>query len=160
MKNSYFQYLHMRNLAKFSQFLFCWLPWQRCMQNKILTKLMLLLGGHNHCVKVSSDSKTVRGMGLWEFSGALRELMLRIKCISFQLAVLVLQKLMYQIIHDLISRLDIREIKIHLKPPHSHPPAVNARNRWKTNNSSVQFKKIIKHDKKWDIAWSTCLVYL
>ena len=37
---------------------------------------MLLLGGHNHCVKVSSDSEMVRGMGLWEFSGALRELML------------------------------------------------------------------------------------
>ena len=46
--------------------------------NKILTKFMLLLGGHNHCVKVSSDSETVRGMGLWEFSGALRELMLNI----------------------------------------------------------------------------------
>ena len=46
--------------------------------NKILTKFMLLLGGHNHCVKVSSDSETVRGMGLWEFSGALRELMLKI----------------------------------------------------------------------------------
>ena len=45
--------------------------------NKILTKFMLLLGGLNHCVKVSSDSETVRGMGLWEFSGALRELMLR-----------------------------------------------------------------------------------
>ena len=44
--------------------------------NKILTKFMLLLGGHNYCVKVSSDSETVRGMGLWEFSGALRELML------------------------------------------------------------------------------------
>ena len=44
--------------------------------NKILTKFMLLLGGHNHCVKVSSNSETVRGMGLWEFSGALRELML------------------------------------------------------------------------------------
>ena len=44
--------------------------------NKILIKFMLLLGGHNHCVKVSSDSETVRGMGLWEFSGALRELML------------------------------------------------------------------------------------
>ena len=38
---------------------------------------MLLLGGHNHCVKISSDSETVRGMGLWEFSGALRELMLK-----------------------------------------------------------------------------------
>ena len=45
--------------------------------NKILTKFMLFLGGHNHCVKVSSDSETVRGMGLWEFSGALRELMLK-----------------------------------------------------------------------------------
>ena len=45
--------------------------------NKILTKFMLLLGGHNHSVKVSSDSETVRGMGLWEFSGALRELMLK-----------------------------------------------------------------------------------
>ena len=44
--------------------------------NKILTKFMLLLGGHNHCVKVSYNSETVRGMGLWEFSGALRELML------------------------------------------------------------------------------------
>ena len=44
--------------------------------NKILTKFMLLLGGHNHYVKVSSYSETVRGMGLWEFSGALRELML------------------------------------------------------------------------------------
>ena len=43
--------------------------------NKILTKFMLLLGGHNHCVKVLSDSEMVRGMGLWEFSGALRELM-------------------------------------------------------------------------------------
>ena len=46
---------------------------------KILTKFMLLFGGHNHCVKVSSDSETVRGMGLWEFSGALRELMLSVK---------------------------------------------------------------------------------
>ena len=44
--------------------------------NKILTKFMLLLGDHNHCVKVSSDSERVRGMGLWEFSGALRDLML------------------------------------------------------------------------------------
>ena len=44
--------------------------------NKILTKFMLLLGGHNHCVKVSSDSETVHEIGLWEFSGALRELML------------------------------------------------------------------------------------
>ena len=35
--------------------------------NKILTKFMLLLGGHYHCVKVSSDSETVRGMGLWDF---------------------------------------------------------------------------------------------
>ena len=49
--------------------------------NKILTKFMLLLGGHNHCVKVSSNSETVRGMGLWEFSGALRELMLSFKYI-------------------------------------------------------------------------------
>ena len=48
--------------------------------NKILTKFMLLLGGHNHCVKVSSDSETLRGMGLWEFSGALRELMLTCYC--------------------------------------------------------------------------------
>ena len=48
--------------------------------NQILTIFMLLLGGHYHCVKVSSDSETVRGMGLWEFSGALRELMLRDKC--------------------------------------------------------------------------------
>ena len=44
--------------------------------NQILTIFMLLLGGHYHCVKVSFDSETVRGMGLWEFSGALRELML------------------------------------------------------------------------------------
>ena len=50
--------------------------------NKILTKFMLLLGGHNHCVKVSSDSETVRGMGLWEFSGALRELMLMNKNVN------------------------------------------------------------------------------
>ena len=52
--------------------------------NEILTKFMLLLGGHNHCVKVSSESETVRGMGLCEFSGALRELMLNatICCIS------------------------------------------------------------------------------
>ena len=49
--------------------------------NKILTKFMLLLGGHNHCVKVSSDSETVRGMGLWEFSGALRELMLNARVV-------------------------------------------------------------------------------
>ena len=46
--------------------------------NKILTKFMLFLGGQYHCVKVSSDSETVRGMGLWEFSGALRELMLNL----------------------------------------------------------------------------------
>ena len=39
--------------------------------NNILSKFMLFLGGHNHCVKVSFDSETVRGMGLWEFSGAL-----------------------------------------------------------------------------------------
>ena len=45
--------------------------------NQILTIFMLFLDGHYHCVKVSSDSETVRGMGLWEFSGALRELMLR-----------------------------------------------------------------------------------
>ena len=44
--------------------------------NKMFTRFMLLLGGHNHCVKVSSDSETVRGMGLWIFIGALRELML------------------------------------------------------------------------------------
>ena len=44
--------------------------------NKILTKFMLLLGGYYHCVKVSSDSETVRGMALWQFSGALRELVL------------------------------------------------------------------------------------
>ena len=44
--------------------------------NKILTKFMLFWGGHNHCVKVSSDSETVRGIVQWEFSGALRELML------------------------------------------------------------------------------------
>ena len=50
--------------------------------NKILTRFMLLLGGHNHCVKVLSDSETVRGMGLWEFSGALRELMLILLKIS------------------------------------------------------------------------------
>ena len=48
--------------------------------NQILTIFMLLLGGHNHCVKVSSEFETVRGMGLWEFSGALRELMLT--CLS------------------------------------------------------------------------------
>ena len=53
--------------------------------NKILTKFMLLLGGHNHSVKVSSDSETVRGMGLWEFSGALRELMLRVNKCEFSL---------------------------------------------------------------------------
>ena len=45
--------------------------------NQILTIFMLLLGGRYQCVKVSSDSETVRGMGLWEFSGALRELMLK-----------------------------------------------------------------------------------
>ena len=50
--------------------------------NKILTKFMLFLGGHKHCVKVSSDSETVRGMGLWEFSGALRELMLKLKMVK------------------------------------------------------------------------------
>ena len=44
--------------------------------NKILTIFMLLLDGHYHYVKVSSDSETVHGMGLWEFFGALRELML------------------------------------------------------------------------------------
>ena len=43
---------------------------------QILTIFMLLLGGHYHCVKVSSVSETVRGMGLREFFGALRELML------------------------------------------------------------------------------------
>ena len=37
---------------------------------------MPLLGGHYHCVKVSSDSETVRGMGLWDFFCALKELML------------------------------------------------------------------------------------
>ena len=42
--------------------------------NQILTIFMLFSGVHYHCVKVSSDSETVRGMGLWEFSGALREL--------------------------------------------------------------------------------------
>ena len=53
--------------------------------NKILTKFMLLLGGHNHCVKVSSDSEMVRGMGLWEFSGALRELMLKCQTVWTQI---------------------------------------------------------------------------
>ena len=46
--------------------------------NKILTKFMLLLGGYYHCVKVSSNSETVRGMAIWQFSGALRELVLSI----------------------------------------------------------------------------------
>ena len=46
--------------------------------NQILTIFMLLLGGHYHFVKVSSDSKTVRGMGIWEFSGALREMILNV----------------------------------------------------------------------------------
>ena len=50
--------------------------------NKILTKFMLLLGGHYHCVKVSSDSETVRGMGLWDFFCALRELMLKSRKLS------------------------------------------------------------------------------
>ena len=57
--------------------------------NKILTKFILLLGGHNHCVKVSSDSETVRGMGLWEFSGALRELMLRVKRVDLPVYTIV-----------------------------------------------------------------------
>ena len=35
--------------------------------NQILTILMPLMGGHNHYVQVSSDSETVRGMGLWDF---------------------------------------------------------------------------------------------
>ena len=39
---------------------------------------MLLLGGHNHCVKVSSDSETVRGI-VYGNLGALRELILMIK---------------------------------------------------------------------------------
>ena len=76
MKNSYFQYLHMRNLPNFSQFFILLVAMATVHANKILTKFMLLLGGHNHCVKVSSNSESVRGMGLWEFSGALRELML------------------------------------------------------------------------------------
>ena len=46
--------------------------------NQILTIVMLLLGGHYHCVKVSSNSETVRGISIWEFFGALRELMLRL----------------------------------------------------------------------------------
>ena len=46
--------------------------------NQIFTMFMLLLCGYYHCVKVSSDFETVRGMGLWEFSGALRELMLKV----------------------------------------------------------------------------------
>ena len=83
MKNSYFQYLHMRNLANFKIWLILANFYSAgCHGNgackQILTKFMLLLGGHNHCVKVSSDSETVRGMGLWEFSGALRELMLSV----------------------------------------------------------------------------------
>ena len=45
--------------------------------NKILTKFMLLLGGYYHCVKVSSNSETVHGMAIWQFSGALRELVLK-----------------------------------------------------------------------------------
>ena len=47
---------------------------------KISTKFMLLLGSHYHCVKVLTDSETVRGIGLWEFFGALRELMLSSTC--------------------------------------------------------------------------------
>ena len=76
MKNSYFQYLHMRNLANFSPIFILLVAMATVHANKILTKFMLLLGGHNHCVKVLSDSETVHGMGLWEFSGALREMML------------------------------------------------------------------------------------
>ena len=53
--------------------------------NQILTILMPLLGGHNHCVQVSSDSETVRGMGLWEYFGALGELMLKQILIVFDL---------------------------------------------------------------------------
>ena len=49
--------------------------------NQILTIFMLLLGGHNHCVKVSSNSETVCGIGLWEFFGALRELTLKVNSI-------------------------------------------------------------------------------
>ena len=77
MKNSYFQHLHMRNLAKFCDFFILLVTMATVHANQILTILMLLLGGHYHCVKDSSDSETVRGMGLWEFSGALRELILK-----------------------------------------------------------------------------------
>ena len=70
--------------------------------NNILTKFMLLLGGHNHCVKVSSDSETVRGMGLWEFSGALRELMLRIYPANFmKLSPLFMKVWSFETIHGL-----------------------------------------------------------
>ena len=61
--------------------------------NQILTIFMLLLGGHYHCVKISSDSETVRGMGLWEFSGALRELMLRTKILILSKAIKSFAKL-------------------------------------------------------------------
>ena len=36
----------------------------------------LFLSGNDHYVKVSSNSEMVRGMALWNFFGALRELML------------------------------------------------------------------------------------
>ena len=36
----------------------------------------LLLSGNDHYVEVSSNSEMVRGMALWKFSGAHRELML------------------------------------------------------------------------------------
>ena len=58
--------------------------------NQILTIFMLLLGGHYHCVKVSSDSETVRGMGLWEFSGALRELMLTYGSLNSFMKILII----------------------------------------------------------------------
>ena len=69
MKNSYFQYLHLRNLAKFCHFYSAGYHGNGT---------CIILGGPDHCVKVSSDSETVRGMGLWDFFGALRELMLSI----------------------------------------------------------------------------------
>ena len=44
---------------------------------EIWTIFFLFLSGNDHYVKVSSNSEMVRGMALWKFFGALRELMLK-----------------------------------------------------------------------------------
>ena len=72
-------------MAKSGQNWFRWLPWQQKLRLKFEQYFFLFLSGNDHYVKVSSNSEMVRGMALWKFFGALRELMLKVKPVYQQM---------------------------------------------------------------------------